>query len=178
MNGIASLLDEQTKSKVEELWLQLESKCGLAGAKITPFPHITWQVSEGYDLPRLKSILMGVALNTHPFIVNAYGLGIFTGEKPVIHVSIFKGEAITGFHSRLWKDIAEASIEPSPLYAPGQWVPHVTLAYNDVNRDNINCALQMLVFQDFSWEIKIDNLIYISQIGPQITETAHFHFGN
>ncbi len=178
MNGIASLLDQQTNIRVEKLWQELETRCGLIGAKSTPFPHLTWQVTEGYDQSRIGSILRNISGHTQPFIIHSFGLGIFTGEKPVLYISIFKEESLIRFHRKLWDQTQRFAQDPAIFYAPDQWVPHITLAYNDVNRGNLNCALQLLAFQSFEWEIKIDNLIYFSQIDNQTTETFHYKFND
>ena len=178
MNGIASLLDQTAYSLVEKLWQELESSCGLVGVKITPFPHFTWQVTDGYDRSRLDSTLREISSHTLPFTIRTVGLGIFTGEKPVVYITIFKDESLIAFHSMLWERTQGIAIRPAIFYTPNQWVPHITLAYNDVSHDNLNCALRTLAFQSFDWEIKIDNLIYVGQTDNQIPDTVRYQFGN
>jgi len=177
MNGIASLLDPSTNSRVEDIWQELESKCGLKGVRITPFPHFTWQVTEGYDLPKLERVLRSISRHTLPFSIHTDGLGIFTGEKPVVYISIFKDELLMKLHSRLWEQTEAFATDPILLYSPTQWIPHITLAYDDLGRDNLDCAFQTLVFQSYNWEIKIDNLIYIGQSSDQTTQTGKYLLG-
>jgi 2'-5' RNA ligase len=177
MNGIASLLDQPTTDHVKNLWQELESRCGLVAVQSTPFPHFSWQVTEGYNLPRLEETLRKLARQTRPFTVRTAGLGIFTGENPVVYVPIVKEESLLQFHALLWKQTEGIAILPAPYYAPDKWVPHITLAYNDVQRDNLNCALQTLVFKSFDWEIRIDNLVFVAQTDNQTTETIRYQFG-
>ena len=177
MNGIASFLDPYSSTRVEAFWKQLESRCGLVGVKTTPFPHFSWQVTEGYDLSHLDLTLRKISRQTQPFLIRTVGLGIFTGEKPVVYIAILKNESLIGFHSMLWEQTEGIAIRPTLFYAPDQWVPHITLAYNDVRQDNLGCALQTLAFQSFDWEIKIDNLVYVAQTGSQTTETVRYQLG-
>jgi 2'-5' RNA ligase len=177
MNGIASLLDQPTTNRVKNIWQELESRCGLVGVQSTPFPHFSWQVTEGYDLLRLEKTLRKLARQTQPFTVRTAGLGIFTGENPVIYVPVVKEESLLRFHTLLWKQTEGIAILPAVYYAPDQWVPHITLAYNDVQKDNLNCALQTLVFESFDWEIRIDNFVFVAQTDNLITETIRYQFG-
>ena len=178
MNGIASLLDQPATKRVEKLWQELESRCGLVGVKVTPFPHFSWQVTEGYDLPRLEATLQKFTRQTQPFTIRTAGLGIFTGKNPIVYVPIVKDGSLMHFHAQLWERTKGIAINPALYYAPDRWVPHITLAYNDVQRDNLNCALQSLVFESFDWEIQIDNLVFVAQTDNQTTETVRYQFGD
>ncbi len=169
MNGIASLLDDPASACVRHLWQELEVRCGLVGVKLTPFPHLTWQVTEDYDLPRLEFALRTLAGQVKPFSIHTSGLGLFTGENPIIYVSIVKDEALMCFHSLLWERMAGIAFHPALYYSPGQWVPHITLAYKDLTSANLDCAMQSLAFQSFNWEIQIDNLILVAQNESQNT---------
>ena len=178
MNGIASLLDKPATERVESLWQELETRCGLVGVKITPFPHFSWQVTEGYDLPRLDTTLQNIARQMQPFTVRTAGLGLFSGESPIVYIHIVKDEALLRFHAMLWERMKKIAIRPALHYSPDQWVPHITLAYNDIRRENLDCALQTLAFQSFNWEIQIDNLITVDQADGPTAQTVCYRFGS
>jgi 2'-5' RNA ligase len=167
MNGIASLLDETHTARVEALWHALEKKCGLTGVKMTPFPHFTYQVVADYDLPHLETILQVVARQSQPFTIRTAGLGLFTGPTPIVHIVLVKDERLLNFHKMLWEQTWSIAVQPSPYYAPAIWTPHITLAYGDVTRANLDCVMQILAFEPFDWEIRIDTLVYIAQSGEQ-----------
>jgi 2'-5' RNA ligase len=174
MYGLISKLDLATSGKVNDLLLELETRCSLKGIQSSPFPHFTWQVTEGYDLPRLKKRLSSICKKVDPFTVRITGVGIFTGEKPTIYLAIFKNSPLIQLHELLWQATREFSVDPSPFYAPTQWVPHITLGYNDVKPANIGCAMEMLAFQSFDWTVEIDDLIYFSQNAGEKAETIRF----
>ena len=178
MNGIASLLDQPAASRVEQLWQELETRCGLVGVKATPFPHFTWQVTEAYDLPRLETVLQALARQTQPFTIHTSGLGLFTSADPIVYISIVKDETLLHFHSMLWDQLQGIAFHPTLYYTPEQWVPHITLAYRDVSSANLDCVMQGLAFQDFNWEIQVDNLILVAQEQGHYIETIRYRFGH
>ncbi|MDX9864995.1 MAG: hypothetical protein RBT34_09340, partial [Anaerolineaceae bacterium] len=48
------------------------------------------------------------------------------------------------------------------------WMPHLSLAYDDVTPQNIGPAMQWLAFQDFSWQMTIDNISFICEPSGEI----------
>jgi hypothetical protein len=40
-------------------------------------------------------------------------------------------------------------------------VPHISPAYLDITPDKLGPVMEWLAFQDFSWEMAIDNLAFI-----------------
>ena len=40
-------------------------------------------------------------------------------------------------------------------------MPHISLAYEDVNRDNIGRVMERLAFRIFYWEMVVDNIALI-----------------
>jgi 2'-5' RNA ligase len=177
MNGIASLLDTPATERVKRLWQELEVRCGLTGVKITPFPHFSWQVAEGYDIPALETVLQEIVRETKPFRVRTTGLGLFTGDSPIIYIPLVKDRELLEFHARLWDATRSSVISAHPYYSPEAWVPHITLAYGDVNADNLGCAMHFLAAQSFDWEIQVDNLVFIAQSEGATVEACRYHFG-
>ncbi|MGD0752290.1 MAG: 2'-5' RNA ligase family protein [Anaerolineales bacterium] len=177
MNGIASLLDKPATSRVETLWQELEARCGLVGVKTTPFPHLTWQVTENYVFPRLEAALHALASQATPFIIHTAGLGLFTGAHPILYITIVKDEQLMRFHSLLWEQMNGIAFHPVLYFSPGHWVPHITLAYNDITPANLDCVMQFMAFQSFDLNIQIDNLILVTQGGDQPPVTVRYPFG-
>jgi len=163
MHGIGSFLDQEHYHKVQAIWHELEITCGLVGIKAAPQPHFSWQVAEKYDLSRVREVLEEISCYTQPFIVHTNGLGIFTGETPVLYIPIVKDTHLCQFHNKLWEQMLKLSQGMSPYYSPQEWVPHITLAVGDTTLDNLSCALQKIAFQSYSWDITINNLILAYQ---------------
>jgi 2'-5' RNA ligase len=168
MNGIATLLNDPHKTHVEAIWQELEEKCGLIGVRITPFPHFTYQVVDDYDQSQLEPILQDIAHQAQPFTVHTTGLGIFTGDAPVIYLPLVKNDLLLHFHKVLWDRTREVSLGANTYYSPGLWMPHITLGYGDVTTFNLGCAMDSLAFRDFNWQIVVDNLTFIGQFDQSV----------
>lgn len=177
MHGIVSLLDEPNYSRVEKLWLELEMECGLKGIKITPIPHFSWQVAMDYDLNLLRPVLQDIAAKAKPFIARTTGVGIFSGPKPVVYINVVKSDEMLHFHHLVWQKTHHTALGISPLYAPQSWIPHITIAHNDMIWPSVSCAIQKLAYQPFNWEITVSSISVISQAEGLVgEESMHFDF--
>jgi 2'-5' RNA ligase len=170
MHAAVSLLDDPYYSLVVDLWRELELDCGLQGVNLTPLPHISWHIAAEYDFARLGLILQRLADQTRPFTVHTSGLGLFTGESPVIFIPVVKDSGLARFHQEVWESVQPVAVDGSSHYAPGVWVPHITLAHGDVDSPKLGCAIQKLAFRRFNWEIQIDHLALVYQLSGQVGE--------
>lgn len=163
MHGLVSLLPDPYYARVKQIWQELETRFGLKGIQVTPTPHFSWQIYADYPTPLLEQTAQKVAARTKPFQITTTGLGLFTGSHPVIYIPVVKTAALSAVHQQIWHDLGYEQKGTSPLYSPGCWMPHISLAYEDVTSVNIGPVMQWLAFQDFTWEMTIDNLSYICQ---------------
>ena len=177
MHGLVSLLDSKYHQQVEAIWQLLEDKCGLTGIRVTPFPHFSWLIASDFNWPALENTLREIASRTNPFTVRAAGLGMFSGFRPVIFIPLVRTAELSAFHRQVWESIQPHGIDLSPLYNPDNWMPHITLAYEDVTPENIPCVMQNLAFQTYNWEIRVDNISFIHQPDNQGGEIRyHYEF--
>lgn len=160
MHGLVSLLPSPCYEEVISLWEELETAHGLAGVQVTPFPHFSWQIAEDYDLDRLEVQMREIAQNTAAFEVRTAGLGIFTGPKPVVFIPIVKTSPLIQFHTLLWERTEGISKGRSLYYSPQYWIPHITLAFEDVDPANIAPVMSTLAFRSFAWTMEVDNLAF------------------
>jgi 2'-5' RNA ligase len=166
--GIASQLDSARNAEVETLWRVLDEICGLKGVQITPVPHFSWQIVEGYNQDALLVVLADIAKKTKPFTAHTTGLGIFSGEMPVIYIPVVKDAVLLRFHEMLWEQTREMATGISPYYTPENWIPHITLAHGDVDHQNIHCALEKLAFRTYNWEFVVDHLVLGNQLEDEV----------
>jgi 2'-5' RNA ligase len=168
MHAIVSLLDEPHFRRIETLWQELEFDCGLAGINKTPLPHFSFHVAAEYDFDRLNDILVSLAKSSQTFMIRTTGLGLFTGDIPVLYIPITKDNALEEFHRNVWEEVNAVAAGASPFYAPNSWVPHISLARGDVDRENLGCAMERLAFERFDWEIEINHLALVNQYSGQV----------
>ncbi len=168
MHAVVSLLDPDHYALLEQYWRELEYECGLTGIYFTPIPHFSYHIGAEYDFKRLEPVLADLALEAEPFTVRTSGLGIFSGAVPVLYVPIIKSMELAQFHKKVWERVHPISIGASPHYSPEVWTPHITMAYGDVDRDKLACAVQRLAFQSFDWTIAVDHLALVYQYTGEV----------
>ncbi len=161
MYGLASLLPEPYFLQVKRIWDRLETCCGLTAIRATPYPHFSWQIAHSYPLDQFQSIVQQLSKHIAPFQVRTAGLGVFSGTTPIIFISVVKDPFLVTLHHQIWEQLAQIANEPNQYYHPAQWMPHITLAHEDVTPDNIGVVMQTLAFERYEWEMWIDNLALI-----------------
>ncbi len=165
MDAVVSLLPQPYYARVQSIWDDLERVLGLHGYHITPYPHISWQIAKTYDRERLRSTLQELAARQAPLPIRTGGIGIFTGEYPVVYIQVVKTPELLVFHARVWETLqaAGSGISSNSFYAPEQWMPHISLAFLDVTMENIGPLMQRLAFHSYNWMMSIDQFAYLYQ---------------
>lgn len=178
MQAVISLLPELYNSQVEQIWDSLEDHFGLNYVRITPIPHFTWQLGQGYQEEEALSLLHELTLRLEPFEVCTQGLNHFKGESPILFVEISKSPKLLELHAALWQQLCPLTLEPSPLYSPESWHPHVTLAMEDLSWERLDAVTAHLERQNLDWRFVLDNLAIACQHADGKAQVEHiFHFG-
>lgn len=176
MIAIASLLDMHANQQIEGIWDWLEENCGLSEIKLTPLPHFSWQTAEVYDIGLLEAALQELAASLSPFSVRTAGIGIFTGEIPVLYLALVKNKQLLALHEMIWKRILPYSQGINEFYAPKYWMPHISLAYGDVTPGKLACALEGMLHTPLVIDVAVDNLSVIYHIGGFDGVKSRFDF--
>ncbi len=121
MQAVISLLPEPYNAQVERIWNHLEDRFGLKYIRITPIPHFTWQLGEGYQEENVLSLLHELALRLEPFEVRTNGLNHFAGISPILFIEVRKSVKLTKLHTQIWNQLFPLTLEPSPLYSIETW---------------------------------------------------------
>ena len=179
MDGIVSLLDEKHYGLVEGLWAELEREFAVSGVYITPYPHFSYcVVAQHYDLDAVAAVLERITLNITTFKVRTSGLGIFTGASPVLYIPVVRSLELSQLHEELWNELSTASSGVLEYYHPDQWMPHVTIGFGDMNKENLPQIVRRLSERDFAWEFTVDNLALIQDTGVKQELKARFDIIN
>jgi 2'-5' RNA ligase len=176
MEGIVSLLDEEHTCLTEGLWAELEHEFGLRGISVTPFPHFSHHVAQGYDKEALGLILQRMAQHTQAFQIQASGLGIFPGLAPVLYVPVIRTRELSQFHASVWQHTAHTASGTIDHYRPENWLPHITLAMIDTHKDNLPNVIRLLGERPLHWHIAVDNLSFIEDTGQGQRVRFRFEF--
>lgn len=173
MHGVVSLLPQPYYKEVEYIWNELEKEVGLTGVKVTPYPHFSWQIAESYDMTKLTGVFKDIAASTKPFEVKTTGIGLFTGSSPVIFIPVVKDIQLLKLHYSIWEKLKQIGENLSDYYSPQLWVPHISLAFGDVTKENIGTVLEKLSFMNFNWNFEVDNISFIHELAGQIGELEY-----
>jgi 2'-5' RNA ligase len=177
MFAIATLLDPNADTQTREFWQLLEKDCGLAGINTTPLPHFSWQGADDYQVDEVEQVLRQTTGQLAPFKARTAGLGLFTGLVPVLYLALVKTETLMDVHRLLWEGIGPLATGLNRHYSPDLWMPHITIAYQDLNADNLACAVKNLIFKPIDLEIQVDQLALLYQLDKDTGVKSHFPFG-
>ena len=175
MHGLVSLLPAPYYEQVLALWRELEDEISLHGIRVTPHPHFSWQIAREYQLEELEGIIRRLAGSIAPFTVRTTGIGLFSGPRPVIYISVVKDKTLLNLHEQIWGTTQPAGQGVSLHYSPQSWMPHISLAYEDLDADNLPRAVNKLAFRSFNWEMTIDNIALVYEPEGQ-TGGLHFRY--
>lgn len=178
MYSIASLLDPASDQTVHALWERFEEHCGLTGIKLAPLPHFSWQGADAYHLDEVEKLLSEQAGKMEPFIVQAAGLGMFTGPRPVIYIALVKNETLLRVHKMLWDCLRPHAQTPNGYYDPNRWMPHITLAFREIDPDRLGCAIADIAFRKVEFKITVDHFAVIYQENGSSGLHSQIVFGN
>ena len=159
MNAIISKLDPESSGTVTDLWRKLREACGLNAIYDLPLPHLTWMVAEELDIKKSAPILTQISDTTASLTLHTFGLGVFTGKKPVLYLPLVKSVEMIDLHEKIWDQISPFSKDQKLYYSPRLWVPHITLALNDLNEETLACAINTIGFDTIELFIQISDLV-------------------
>jgi 2'-5' RNA ligase len=177
MQGIVSMLDAQASDSVEALWSELEQHFGLTYAR-TAYPHFSYQVVEQYDPVALEPLLRRLADATLPYHVTTSGLGIFTGERPVLYVRVVRDDVLSAFHRAIYDTALPCCAGLHGYYTPVNWNPHITLAMQDLTHELLPEVVQHLSRRPFQWDITVSSLSLVLDAQGTRDHWRHYLFGN
>lgn len=165
MHAIISLLDETLSRQVELLWDELRRRFGVTSGIIARYPHISYFAAKSIDSGIANDLLRPIASATTPMTVFTGGLCLFTTKTPVIHIPVARTAELSALHQKIWDACSNCAESPSTPFAPPTWMPHITLAQDGIEQNNLGDVIAWLAGLDLRWEIPIDNLALIDSDG-------------
>jgi 2'-5' RNA ligase len=158
MRGVVSTFDSGSDSKVRTIWTDLNTKFGLATLQEGLVPHLSWHVAEDYDLVGLMERLTEITVGIPAFEIHTNGLGVFTGKNLVLYLAIVKDTALAELHHKVWKACEPFASGSSPFYTEQSWIPHVTLAADGLEQENVPKVLRSLSGRELKWTMRVGTI--------------------
>jgi 2'-5' RNA ligase len=178
MHGIVSLLEKDHNQLVEELWVELEREFSIHGVYVTPYPHFSYHVAQTYDMDKIEPVLERITSNITTFKVRTSGIGIFTGASLVLYIPVVRNLELTELHQELWEQISPSCSGALEYYHPDQWMPHITIGFGDISKDNLPQIIPFLAERNFNWEITVNNIALIYDTGTKQELKSRFDITN
>lgn len=169
--AIVGIIDDDTIHKVSSIWSEFRDTFGVKGFSNIPYPHISLQVAQHYEVDQLESSLRTTARQLSRIELYTGGLGIFTGKAPVVHVAVARTTQFDNLQEQMHSICRQWAKNPDEHYNPDRWIPHITLAQGQIVNDQIPQMIRMLQHRDLQWTIHIEALAVMrySQDKPQKT---------
>ena len=159
MKGLVALLDPLSNLRVKTVWDELEHHFNLHGVLSCPYPHITFNILDEYETEQVEAELRTIATRIKPFTIHTAGLGFFLLPEPVLYIPVVRSPALDQVHQRLWQAFPQ-KVNGNGLYSPELWVPHITLAVDDLTRKQMPQVLEYLSDTSFHWAIPLEGLTF------------------
>ncbi len=179
MNGLISLMPDFLHEEILKIWKELNVLFGLNRVQSTLYPHVTWIISKSCDEYEIIKWLENERKKHFSFNIKTNGIGIFTGKRPAIYIQIKQNEQLIKFQKHLYNKYNPEAEDIKKLYLPENWIPHISLAIEDVNGNNISSVIKHLLPITFKHEIKITGISLVRRKkGKNMELVKNFFFPN
>lgn len=173
-HGVVALLDDASNAYIRDLWQQLDDECGIKHLFDDPLPHITHLQVEDIQRDDLKAALRTFGQQQAPYTVQTSGIGIFTGERIAVYVSVVRSSALDAAHDTLTEYCAPLINGMSETHLITNWVPHITLMLPEAVDDRLPEVIRFLSQQQFRREMTVTGVALLDSSQTDSDSDSHF----
>ncbi|HHV01851.1 MAG TPA: hypothetical protein GXX68_06725 [Defluviitoga tunisiensis] len=170
MQALLSILPQPHYDKIYKIWDDLETKFGIKWVKNNiSIPHLTWNVAENYNIENFTEVIKTSIKTLNSITIKTQGLGLFTGDKITLYLPIKPTKELLEFHLFLWNLVNVNNTKLNKYYSPTNWIPHITLAVEDINKENVGTVVSYLSKKKLKLQIKLESVSVVRRdIGKEI----------
>ncbi len=177
MYSIICDFDLNSQERIVEIRDGIRDRCPGGAFKTGLEPHISLQGADDYPIDIVESALRDVTRKFAPVKVYVGGLGIFTGDAPVVYLAIAKSRALYEVHRTVWEALSDLGQKVNPLFGPATWIPHISLFYGKKNDlPQLSCVIGALMEQNLNFEIMIVQLSIVFDREGKLGIKSSFSF--
>ncbi len=103
-------------------------------------------------------------------MLSTNGIGIFTGKRPAVYIQIKPSIQILEFQKELYATFSDHSDGLKKFYVPDRWIPHISLAIEDIDTSNIGKVMEYLLPKTFKHDLRIETVSLVRKEKGQIME--------
>ncbi|MEL6306812.1 MAG: 2'-5' RNA ligase family protein [Chloroflexota bacterium] len=158
--SIVALLDDEYGAFIKTLWDELETEFGISFPFDEPIPHITHIQAWTIKHDALHQALEKFASQQAPYTIRTSGLGIFTGEKNALYVSVVRNPNLTAIQTTMIGTLAGSIEDLAETHLVNHWMPHISLAIGLMGDDveTLGKIVSHLARRSFTWEFRVTRL--------------------
>lgn len=117
---------------------------GTSGTESCPWPHVTFQGGMCSDLARLQQAISTLAGKFAPVEAEVDGIGYFDPPSNVVYLRVTPTAEMRALNHAADATLRSECSEVWDYYTPENWVPHVTVAWEDLLDEDIMRAKEDL----------------------------------
>jgi hypothetical protein len=156
INGIITRLPSFFETEIQNVWNDFQHQIGISRIKTTSFPHLTWVIAKHTDEDLVDHQLNIFRKKITPFVFSTNGIGVFTGKRPAVYIQIKPDIRLLAFQNQLYDLFSDHSEGLKKFYAPDRWIPHISVAIEDIDTSNIGRVMEYLLPKSFKHDIRIE----------------------
>ena len=157
--AIVSNLEGQPYKDVRRLWKLLERSYGCKAIQAYSHPHVSFQSARTPDVRQLKRDFENVVSQIRPFEIEVVGARHF--RKDVIYLAVKRTRELAKIHKLINRFLESRCQDLVELYAPEHWLPHVTLAMEDLTEDNFEKAWMEFGGSNIRFKQRLHNICMV-----------------
>ncbi len=160
-----------------EIWSILEEYFACESDYVKPEPHFTWQYADSYA-EGYNAVLERLSASLSPIEIETDIVSSFSEDNAVVYVRILPSKRLVETHLQLWNALQPFGRNPSLLYQPGNWIPHITLSQHGDTANHPTAFNEFLNTIDVQWKFTIDKLTMLSLSNQNLwEEVGEFRLG-
>ena len=156
-----SILEGKPYREVKNLWKLFETKYSSVGVQLFSHPHVTFQGGKTDNTRLLKIDFQWINSKIEPFEIEVNGPRHF--DKKAIYLEVEKTPGLVQIDkliNRFLKVHCHGLLED---YTPGNWIPHITLAMDDLTAGNFQKAWTELRHSELRFRQKLHNVCIVQR---------------
>ena len=158
---IVSVLENKPYKDVKKIWKLFEKKYGSVGVQIFSHPHVTFQGGKSDNLRELKKGFQEIASKMKPFEIGVSGIAHF--DKKVIYLKVEKTNSLIELNKLINQFLKSHCTGLLEYFTPENWIPHITLAIDDLTEENFEKAWNQLKHSKIKFKQKLHNICIVKR---------------
>jgi 2'-5' RNA ligase len=159
--GILSILEDQPYKEVKQLWKLYKKQYNSIGVQTFNHPNLAFQGGEAKEIKTLTRDFKDFAAEIEPFEIEVDGFGSF--NRRVIYLRVKKSREIIRINKAVNQYLKSHLVKVFEEYTLERWIPHITLAMDDLVENEFDRAWGSLSGVKFRFEQKLSNICLVKR---------------